>query len=132
MLMVQPTSLACCKAIHVIRRAIHGNGDSFNNKKKGKAMFGFGGKKYTDQDIEQYFDNQFANAPDNSRFLAGEEITDPVVRDFQDRILQEQWTTQQYLESQGKHMVWDENDKARIISSDEYQRNYVEKWADEE
>lgn len=94
-------------------------------------MFGFGKKQYTDQDIEQYFDDQFAQAPDNSQFAAGERITDPEVRNFQDRILQEQWTTQQWLESQGKHMVWDENDKTRIISTEEYQRNYVDKWADE-
>lgn len=82
------------------------------------------GKKCTDREIEQYFDEQFANAPDNSQFAAGETITDPAVREFQDRILQEQWTAQQWLESQGKHMVWDENDKSRIIPLDQYLREF--------
>lgn len=93
-------------------------------------MFGFGKKQYTDSDIKQYFDEQFAHAPDNSQFAAGETITDPEVLDFQNRILQEQWTTQKYLESQGKHMVWDENDKTHIISTEEYERNW-EQWLDE-
>jgi hypothetical protein len=93
-------------------------------------MSWLGGKKYTDRDIEQYFDNQFEQAPDNSQFAAGERITDPDVLDFQNRILQEQWTAQQWLESQGKHMVEDEDGKTCIISLDEHQHNW-EKWLEE-
>lgn len=75
-------------------------------------------EKCSDREIEQYFDDLCASAPDSSQFMAGQIVTDPELNAFSYRFSEDYNIASQYLGLQGKRMMHDDHGKHYIVSLD--------------